>query len=154
MTSENASIEGVLVQPLRQITDLRGSVLHMLRCDSSYYKGFGEVYFSETNPGVIKAWKRHQQMTQNFAVPVGKLLLVLFDRRKESSTCGQSMKIILGRPDNYQLLQIPSMVWYGFQCIGTRPALLVNCTDMPHDPAESETLPIDTPNMPSLWRSV
>ncbi len=44
-------IEGVIIQPLKQIADNRGSVLHMLKNDSSLFKQFGEVYFSEIHSG-------------------------------------------------------------------------------------------------------
>ena len=53
-------IEGVIIQPLKQIADNRGSVLHMLKNDSSLFKQFGEVYFSEIHSGLVKAWKRHK----------------------------------------------------------------------------------------------
>lgn len=152
MHEKSTAIEGVMVQPLRQILDDRGAVLHMLRRDSPLFKGFGEIYFSQTNPGVIKAWKRHRLMRQNFAVPVGLLLLVVHDDRPESTTCGQTLEIILGRPDDYQLVHLPPMVWYGFQGIASTPTLLANCANLPHDPTESETRPFDHPQMPILWR--
>ena len=55
-------IEGVIVKPLKQIEDNFGTVLHMLRNDSSLFSQFGEVYFSEVYTGVIKAWKRHKKI--------------------------------------------------------------------------------------------
>ena len=58
-------IEGVIIQPLKQIADNRGSVLHMLDNDSSLFKQFGEVYFSEIHSGLVKAWKRHKKQSQN-----------------------------------------------------------------------------------------
>ena len=47
-------IDGVVITPLKQIRDERGAVLHMLRTDAPHFAGFGEVYFSVVNPGVIK----------------------------------------------------------------------------------------------------
>ena len=67
------AISGVQMLPLKQIIDDRGKVMHMLRADSPLFKRFGEIYFSMINPGTIKAWKRHQKMTQHIAVPVGKI---------------------------------------------------------------------------------
>ena len=61
---ETNNIEGVVVQQLKQIADDRGAVLHMLRCDSPLFENFGEVYFSEINPEIIKAWKLHKKLTQ------------------------------------------------------------------------------------------
>ncbi|PJZ27789.1 dTDP-4-dehydrorhamnose 3,5-epimerase, partial [Leptospira kmetyi] len=62
-------LEGVIATPLKEIFDPKGSVLHMIRADDPEYKGFGECYFSEVNPGAIKAWKLHTKQTQNFTVP-------------------------------------------------------------------------------------
>ena len=75
--NELVEIEGVIIQQLKQITDKRGSVLHMIKNDSSLFKQFGEVYFSEVHSGLVKAWKRHKKQSQNLAIPLGKILLVI-----------------------------------------------------------------------------
>lgn len=112
---------------------------------------FGEVYFSLINPGVVKAWKRHKKMTQQFAVPVGKILLVLFDDRPRGLNTGMFEKISVGMPDRYFLICIPPMVWYGFKGISDAPSLIANCTDLPHDPEESEEREISDAYFPSPW---
>lgn len=131
-------IEGVIVEPLRVIQDERGAVMHMLRADSPTFKRFGEVYFSEVNPGVVKAWKRHWRMTQHFTVPVGRVKFVIYDDRTDSVTRGRIGQYVLGRPDDYELLIVPPMVWYGFQGLANFPSVVANCSDIPHDPAEAE----------------
>ena len=145
-----STIEGVVDVPLQQFVDERGAVFHMLRCDAPHFTRFGEVYFSETNPGVVKAWKRHCQMTQHFAVPVGVLRLVIFDDRPRSSTGGRVAVFDLGR-SNYRLVSVPHGLWYGFACTGDGPALLANCSDLPHDPDESESIPADSLQIPYRW---
>lgn len=134
------SIAGVQLTPLRQIEDARGAVLHMLRADTPGFTRFGECYFSQVNPGSLKAWKRHQLQTQNLAVPCGRVRFVIYDARASSSTHGQTDVIELGRPDAYARLCIPPMLYYGFSCVGASAALVANCADRPHDPAESESL--------------
>jgi len=152
VNSERVSkIDGVVAFPLKQIEDDRGAVLHMLRSDSAIFSKFGEIYFSIVNPGVVKAWKRHREMTQRFAVPVGRIQLVLFDDRANSPSRGQVEEIILGRPDQYYLICIPHMLWYGFQGISEMPALLANCSDIPHDPNESEQLPVSNNYISYNW---
>ncbi len=141
-------IEGVHVQPLRQIGDDRGMVLHMLRKDSRYFESFGEIYFSIVNPGSIKAWKRHHQMTQNYAVPIGMIRLALLDRRPKSPTEGKMETLEVGQR-NYQLVQIPPGVWYGFQGISEQPALIANLTNLPFDENEVERVPIE--QIPYPW---
>lgn len=150
-------IEGALFQPLRVIPTPGGPVLHMLRAGSpllpDFSGGFGEIYFSEVFPGAVKAWKRHTRQIQLFAVPVGLLRIVLYDDRPASSTRGALVARRLGRPDDYGLLRIPPLVWYGFTAEGDAPALICNCADLPHDPAEGERLAPDAAAIPYAWPS-
>ena len=123
-------IEGISIRPLKIIKDERGAVMHMLRNDSPEFTQFGEVYFSLVYPGVIKGWKRHALMTQCFAVPQGLIKLVVIDDR-DSFEMLNIYEIIIGLPNEYKLVKIPPMLWYGFQCISENSALLANCSDIP-----------------------
>ena len=131
-------IAGVELHPLGVRGDARGAVLHMLRADAPGFDRFGEIYFSEINAGVVKAWKRHLRTTQRIAVPAGRVRFVLVDDRSESTTRGAIVEHELGRPDAYALLVIPPLVWYGWKCLSAAPALVANCPNQPHDPAEQE----------------
>ncbi len=150
--SEFKEIDGVVVKPLKQITDHRGSVLHMLRRDESLFNKFGEIYFSEVSPGAVKAWKQHKQQTQNLAVPMGNIRLVIYDDRPSSSTCGSIATYIVGRPENYCLIHIPPQLWYGVQNLSQQPSLVANCVDQSHDPSEAETIPLDSNQIPYQWK--
>jgi dTDP-4-dehydrorhamnose 3,5-epimerase len=143
-------IAGVETIPLRQILDERGKVMHMLRADAAHFAGFGEIYFSVVHPGAVKAWHLHKRMTLNYAVPVGKIKLVLYDDRAGSPTNGQVAELYLG-PDNYQLVIVPPLVWNGFKGIGTESALVANCASIPHDPAEIERLDPAGGRIPYDW---
>ena len=145
------SIEGVLVTGLRQIVDERGSVLHHMRSDAPEFTAFGECYFSEMVPGAVKAWKRHREQTQYLAVPIGRVRFVIYDDRESSPTVGELVCVELGRPDDYHRLRIPNGVWYGFTCLSDRPALIANCADRLHDPADAELRPEDDPRIPYRW---
>ncbi|MBD5646835.1 MAG: dTDP-4-dehydrorhamnose 3,5-epimerase [Desulfovibrio sp.] len=151
-------IEGALFQPLKVIPTPGGPVLHMLRAGSpllpDFAHGFGEIYFSEVFPGAVKAWKRHTRQTQLFAVPWGLLHIVLYDDRQASPTRGVLVERRLGRPDDYGLLRIPPLVWYGFTAVGEAPALICNCADLPHDPAEGERTAPDDSAIPYAWPSL
>ena len=147
----SVKIEGVVVQFLEQISDSRGSILHMLRNDSNLFKRFGEVYFSEINLGVIKAWKRHKKQTQNLTVPLGRIRLVIYDDRLMSSTNGKIAEYELGRPEHYKLVHIPPMLWYGFHALENQSSMIANCTDQPYDPKETESLPANSEQIPYQW---
>lgn len=145
------TLEGVQVIPISEISDHRGAVLHMLRRDAPYFRAFGEVYFSEIRPKIIKAWKRHRKLTQNLTVPVGRIRLVMYDDRLESATRGKLVELIVGRPDHYILVIIPPLVWYGFQCISDSPACIANCIDYPYDAAETDSMDIEDQLIPYRW---
>jgi dTDP-4-dehydrorhamnose 3,5-epimerase len=132
-------IEGVRVHPLHQIPDDRGKIMHMLRVDAPHFECFGEIYFSTVYPGRIKGWHRHKIMTLNYAVVVGMIKLVLVDDRPGSRTAGEVQEIYTGE-DNYQLVQVPPLVWNGFMGLGTERAIVANCASHPHDSHEIERL--------------
>ncbi len=128
-------IEGVILTPLRQIFDERGKVMHMLREDSAVFSRFGEIYFSCTHPGVVKAWHLHKEMTLNYAVIYGEIKFVLFDDRPKSSTRGKIQEFFIS-PENYMLVTVPPMIWNGFKSVGTTASIIANCSTLPHSPDE------------------
>ena len=144
-------IEGVTLTPLGQIFDERGKVMHMLRKDSSIFSGFGEIYFSCTYPGAIKAWHLHKQMTLNYAVIYGEIKCVLFDDRPDSKTRGCIDEYFLS-PENYFLLTVPPLVWNGWKGLGEHTAIVANCASIPHDTNEIERRPATDPNIPYDWK--
>ena len=77
-----------------EIVDAKGSVLHMIKSSSPEFKNFGECYISEINYNSIKGWKLHSKQTQNISVPSGKIKMVLYDFREDSSTFNQLIKIV------------------------------------------------------------
>ena len=145
-------IADVVIQDLKQFIDERGKVMHMIRADSPLFDEFGEVYFSMVNPGKIKAWKKHKQMTQRYAVPVGKIQLVIYDDRSDSASSGVLEQIFIGE-DEYRLVQIPPGVWYGFKGISNIPALVANCTNLPHHPEEAQNCDPDASDIPFSWEA-
>jgi len=143
-------IEGVAITPLRQIFDERGKVMHMLRKDSPIFSEFGEIYFSCTYPGAIKAWHLHKEMTLNYAVIHGSIKCVLFDDRPNSKTRGCVEEYFLS-PENYSLITVPPLVWNGWKGIGSETSIVANCATIPHDPSEIERKPAIDPSIPYDW---
>jgi dTDP-4-dehydrorhamnose 3,5-epimerase len=143
-------IDGVQITPLRQISDERGNVMHMLKSTDPIFDKFGEIYFSGVFPDVVKGWHIHTKMTLNYSVPVGKIKLVLYDDRPSSKTFGEVQEVFLG-PDNYCLVTIPPNIWNGFKGIGTEMALVANCSDIPHDPTEIRRLDPADNHIPYDW---
>ena len=128
-------IDGVIITKRKIIKDERGQVMHMLRNDDKMFKNFGEIYFSTINYKKIKAWHLHKEATLNYVCLKGKVKLVLFDDREESSTKSNFEEIILS-PEKYFLITIPPNVWNGFKGIGEGESIIANCLDLPHNERE------------------
>lgn len=132
-------VDGVQIIPLLQIPDERGKVMRVLRRTDTIFQEFGEVYFSVVFPEAIKGWHRHRRMTLNYAVPFGRIKLVLYDDRPDSPSHGMVQEIFLGQ-DNYSLVHVPPMIWNGFKGYGVTEAIVCNCASIVHDPEEIERL--------------
>ncbi len=143
-------IDGVKLTPLRQIFDERGKVMHMLRRDSEVFTDFGEIYFSCTHPGVVKAWHLHKEMTLNYAVISGEIKFVLYDDRPMSKTRGIVQEFFIS-PENYYLVTVPPLIWNGFKCVGTETSIVANCSTQPHEPSEIERKSPNDPTIPYNW---
>lgn len=125
----------------------------MLRADDPQFERFGEIYFSLVHPGVVKGWHLHERMTLNYAVPVGRVRLVLYDGRSSSPTYREVQEIETG-DDHYALIRVPPGVWNGFLGLGTSDALVANCATEPHDPAEISRKPPRSPDIPYDWGEI
>ena len=143
-------IDGVKIIKKKQFIDERGKIMHMLRVDDKEFVKFGEIYFSYTYPGAIKAWHRHKEMTLTYAAVSGKIKLVLFDDRKNSPTEGKLEEIFLSDED-YFTVTIPPLIWNGFKSIEDKAAIVANCTDVPHSEGEIERKKFDDPSIPYEW---
>jgi dTDP-4-dehydrorhamnose 3,5-epimerase len=140
-------ISDVILTPLRRIDDERGAVFRMLRADDAVFRRFGEVYFTAVNRGAVKGWRRHLRATMNCAVPVGRVLIALYDDRRDSPTFGAVAELVTG-PDDYFLVTVPPGIWSGFKGLADGPSLVANCADLIHDPAEVERVDIQSPAIP------
>ena len=107
-----------------------GNVQHFLRSDESSFNGFGEAYFSFIEKGKIKGWKLHTRMTMNLVVPVGEVGFVFY---VESNSSFQVIKI---GTNNYKRLTVPPNIWFGFKGLGLYSNLVVNLSNIIHDPSE------------------
>lgn len=128
-------IEGVKVTRLKKIVDERGMIMHMLKRTDETFTEFGEIYFSCGQPGAVKAWHIHKEMTLNDCCIVGMVKLVIYDCRKGSPTEGNTMELFIGE-HNYCVVQIPPGVANGYKAFGDKMAIVANCASMPHEKEE------------------
>ena len=107
-----------------------GNVRHVIKNSDNNFKGFGEAYFSDINPGSIKAWKCHSKMNMNLVVPVGRVKFVFYD---DSSSSFLEKEI---GDQNYSIISVPPGIWFGFMGLGSSRSVILNIADIIHDPSE------------------
>jgi dTDP-4-dehydrorhamnose 3,5-epimerase len=120
-------IEGVKAKPARVFPDERGRLGEILRCDDEFYEKFGQIYFTTTYPGVVKAWHWHKLQTDNFYVAKGTIKIALYDTRESSKTKGSVNQIYMSE-HTPAVLRIPPGVCHGWMCVGTDEAYIINLT--------------------------
>ena len=142
--------EEILLTPLSIIPTEGGAVLHALKSSAAGYSGFGEAYFSAVDYGAVRAWKKHQKMTMNLVVPVGRIKFV-FEKAQSHGRQSGFEEVILSR-ENYQRITVPPGIWFGFQGLAQTGSILLNIASIEHDPAEA--LRADLEFLPYDWSLV
>jgi len=145
-------IEGVGVRRCKVIPDERGRLGEILRGDDDFFKKFGQVYFTTTYPGVVKAWHYHKKQTDNFYVVKGTIKVALYDDRENSLTQGVVNEFYLGEhcPG---LVHIPPGVQHGWVCVSQVEAYIVNVVSEMYnyvEPDEFRSDPHDN-HIPYKW---
>lgn len=145
-------IDGVAVRKAKVLPDERGRLGEIMRADDAWFEKFGQVYFTTTYPGVVKAWHWHKKQTDHFYVIKGTVKIVLYDRRGDSPTHGVVNELYLGE-HNPGLLRIPPGVLHGWMCVSRNEAYIVNVVSEMYnyaEPDEFRTDPHDN-DIPYNW---
>jgi dTDP-4-dehydrorhamnose 3,5-epimerase len=119
-----------------------GSVLKGLLKTDSTFNGFGEAYFSEVEPGAIKGWKYHKEMTLNLVVPKGQVKFVFCIN---DNGIDKFEEIVIGK-EMYARITVKPGIWFGFQGVHTETSLVLNIADIVHRAAEVERLDLNEIN--------
>ncbi len=147
-----AVIDGVAVRHAKVLPDQRGRLGEIMRADDPWFEKFGQVYFTTTYPGVVKAWHYHNKQTDHFYVIKGTVKVALYDNRKTSPTHAEVNEIYLGE-HNPGLIKIPPGVMHGWMCVSKSEAYIVNLVSEMYDyknPDEFRTPPHDN-HIPYEW---
>ena len=125
-------LDQIRVTSLQKIPTPGGDVWHALKSTEESFHGFGEAYFSWVQFNSIKAWKQHLRMTMNLVVPIGTVRFVFCDLLHHSfreEQIGES---------TYARITVPPKIWFGYQGMSEKPSLVLNVSNLPHEPAEVE----------------
>jgi len=83
-------------------------------------------YVSSTKPGVVRGPHEHKFQSDCFVfIGPGTFELYLWDRREDSETNGEHLKIEVGEK-NPVLVIVPPGVVHGYKCIGDKDAWSIN----------------------------
>ncbi len=122
------TLNNIFTSDLKQIKLEDGDVFHGIKKTDFGYKDFGEAYFSSIKYSRVKAWKKHTKMTMNLIVPLGEVKFVMTD--------GKIFQEYILSKENYKRLTVPPMIWFGFQGRSDQDSLILNISDILHDPDE------------------
>jgi dTDP-4-dehydrorhamnose 3,5-epimerase len=129
--SKKSTIEGVQLINLNLFVDDGGHLTEIVRLDDNgnlqvlpEFKVRQSTH-SQMLPGTIKAFHLHyNQEDVWFIMPADRLLIGLFDARKDSPTYNQSMRFVLGAGRS-QILYIPRGVAHGLANPWDKPANMI-----------------------------
>ncbi len=150
--SSGKLIDGVAARRAKVIPDERGRLGEIMRKDDPWFEKFGQIYFTTTYPGVVKAWHYHKKQTDHFFCLKGMIKIALYDEREDSPTYKTVNELYLGEycPG---LLKIPTGVQHGWMCISQIEAYIVNIVSEMYnyaEPDEFRTHPHDN-HIPYDW---
>ncbi len=131
-SSSDKLINGVEVRRAKVLPDERGRLGEIMRADDPWFDKFGQIYFTTTYPGVVKAWHLHKTQTDHIYVIKGLVKIALCDQREGSSTFGVVNELYLGE-HNPGLLKVPAGVLHGWMCVSCEEAYIVNIPSEMYD---------------------
>ena len=146
-------IEGVGVRHAKVFPDERGRLGEIMRADDPWFEKFGQVYFTTTYPGVVKAWHRHKKQTDHIYAIKGTIKLALYDQRKNSPTNATVNQIYLGEHCP-AVVRIPPGIQHGWMCVGQTEAYIVNVASEMYNCNDLDEFRTDPHknNIPYDWR--
>src|SRR6266404_9430716 len=89
-------IDGVHLKRLTVHSDDRGLLMEVLRADDACFVPVKQTTYTESYPGVIKAFHWHRRQKDIWFFTRGMAQVVLYDLRRESPTARQTQVIVTG----------------------------------------------------------
>lgn len=144
-------ISGVKIKKLVTHADERGFFREIIRKTDDFFKeGFGQLSIAQVYPGVIKAWHIHKKQAEWLYVHNGVVKVVLYDKRKDSSTYKKIMELMMGDNQLSRVLRIPPGVAHGYKCI-SGPANLFYVASRTYDPSDEGRIAHDESEIGYDW---
>jgi dTDP-4-dehydrorhamnose 3,5-epimerase len=145
-------IKDVFIKKLILYNDDRGFFSEIMKEGDEMFKDIKQTSYTETYPGVIKAFHWHKKQWDFWFVARGMAQVVLYDLRKKSPTNGETQVIYAGK-DNRVVIAIPSGVAHGYRVLGNKKVGLFYHTTEAYNSRnpDEERISFDDPKIGFDW---
>ncbi len=147
-------INGVIIKQIKRWADDRGFFAEIAKFGEETFKEIKQTSYTETYPGVIKAFHWHKKQYDIWFPVSGNIEIVLYDVRKDSSTKNETQVIYAGQ-NNPLLILIPPGVAHGYRVLGNQTAGLFYHTSEAYNAEnpDEQRIPFDDPKIGFNWQT-
>ncbi|MFH0814848.1 MAG: dTDP-4-dehydrorhamnose 3,5-epimerase family protein [Candidatus Falkowbacteria bacterium] len=147
-------IDGVKIKQLKKFVDDRGFFAEILKFGEETFHEAKQTSYTETFPGVIKAFHWHKRQWDVWFVCRGNAQVVLHDLREGSNTKDETQVIFAGE-NNSVVIAIPPGVVHGYRVLGNEKVGLFYHTSEAYDPKnpDEERIAFDDPMIGFAWNT-
>lgn len=145
-------IGGVKFKKIIKHNDDRGFFAELIRDDEDLLEHFGQLSWSMSYPGVIKAFHYHDEQDDIWFFPSGNAQVVLHDLRMDSDTYRVTDVFYMGEENPVALL-IPKGVAHGYRVLGQKPLTIIYMTTKSynHQNPDEKRIPWNDPVIGFDW---
>lgn len=112
-------IKDVKIKYIKSHYDDRGFFAEVIKEGEETFHPIKQTSYTETNPGIIKAFHYHNKQDETWFVVKGSARVALIDDRVDSSSRGEVM-VLYPNESNKMLIYIPKGVAHGYQVLGNQ----------------------------------
>ncbi len=147
-------IKGITIKKITAHQDDRGFFAEVAKFGEDTFHEIRQTSYSETYPGVIKAFHWHKRQWDMWFVLKGMAQVVLYDLRPKSPTKGETMVLHVGEK-NLCFIAIPPGVAHGYKVLGDTSMGIMYHTSETYDPKnpDEERIPFDSKDINFKWET-
>lgn len=144
-------IKDVVIKKIDIHKDERGFFAELVKFGEETFHEILQTSYSETKPGVIKAFHIHDYW-EVWCIVKGEALAVLHDLRSDSPTKGETQTITTGE-NNMMAIAIPGNVAHGYKPLGSKPMGIIYHSSEAYNPNNItiRTIPFNDPEINFDW---
>lgn len=132
-------IKDVKIKYIKSYYDDRGFFAEVIKEGEETYHPIKQTSYTETNPGIIKAFHYHNKQDETWFVVKGSAKAVLIDPQTKETM------VLYPNESNKMLIYIPKGVIHGYQVLGNKTFGMFYHTSEAYDPSnpDEQRIPFD-----------